>query len=419
MSSFIAKLRRRATGFLKRQSKNFKIMLIRRSLHAVAVNLSGQYNSIYATMLGANRLQLGSLYSAGNAIGAFIALPTGWVIDHYSLKKVFLIGTVLIMVSCSLYLIAPNWMYLYAAIVLLIIGSRITCTACTVTCANALLNKERATGRGVCRTLSSLATILTPMGAAWLVAVSGGISISGFRPLYALQLAIFLLIFVILVLFFKEHAVVRKRPEFQHVIREFIDIFRQGPDAIRIMFMIALMELPWSMAQPFLPLFAHQFKGADEFVLGGIAVARALAPLIFSIPLGRLADRYGRKRLLFTIAPLAYLANLFLIFANNRWMLLLSGLFFGFNSISIALASAMAAEIMPKKQMGKWIGVVTLIRGLMSIPAPVIGGLIWDYFGPHYVFIAVILLDVFLRLPLLGFIRETLHLKEISEECCQ
>jgi DHA1 family purine ribonucleoside efflux pump-like MFS transporter len=137
----------------------------------------------------------------------------------------------------------------------------------------------------------------------------------------------------------------------------------------------------------------------------------SVVPLFASIPIGQLADRYGRKRLLFAIAPAAYAANLFLIFATGRGMLLLSGLFFGFNSISMALAAAMAAEIMPQQHMGRWIGSVSLVRGLLSIPAPLIGGLIWDHWGAHYVFVITIAIDLLARLPLLASIRETLHLK--------
>jgi MFS family permease len=92
-------------------------------------------------------------------------------------------------------------------------------------------------------------------------------------------------------------------------------------------------------------------------------------------------------------------------------MLLLSGVFFGFNSISMAIAAAMAAEIMPRRQMGRWIGMVSLVRGIVSIPAPLIGGLIWDHVGPPYVFVATMAVDVIVRLPLVASMRETLHLK--------
>jgi MFS family permease len=181
------------------------------------------------------------------------------------------------------------------------------------------------------------------------------------------------------------------------------------------MVVMGLMELPWTIAQPFMPVYAHDFKGANEFILGGIAMTSIVVPMLASIPLGRLADRHGRKKLLFAIAPLAYAANLFLIFAPVSGMgaslcLLTYGLLFGFNSIGMALASSMAAEIMPQEQMGRWIGVVGLFRGLLSIPAPMVGGLIWEHIGPQYVFIAAIALDVCLRLPLLALTRETLHL---------
>lgn len=410
MISVLRRFFKKSFEFISHQSKNFKIMLIRRTLHGISENLSVQFNSIYATTLGADPVQLGSLRSAGNAIGALVSLPTGWLIDSYGLKKIFLLSTTLLMISALLYFFAPHWIYLYAAVILFYMGIRITCIACTVTGANELSNEERATGRGLCRTISSVATLLTPLLAAWIVSISGGISTKGIRPIYALQGIIFTFIFVLIAVFFHDTTKAKRVKGKGHVFSEFIKVLRQGPDVVRIMFMIALMELPWSMALPFIPLFAHQLKGADEFVLGGMAVAISIAPFLFSIPLGRLADRYGRKKLLFAISPLAWASNLLLILALGRNMLLLSGLFFGFNSIAMGIALAMTSEIVSKKQMGRWISIVSLVRGLMSIPAPMFGGLIWDHIGPKYVFIAIIIIDVSVRIPLLASIRETLDL---------
>ena len=50
-------------------------------------------------------------------------------------------------------------------------------------------------------------------------------------------------------------------------------------------------------------------------------------------------------------------------------------------------------EVMPKEQMGRWIGIISLFRGLLSIPAPLAGGLIWEHLGPQYVFLAAIAID--------------------------
>lgn len=400
---------RRSGAFVRRQTRNFKIMLLRRALHALALNLTTQYNSIYAVVLGANPVQLGSIFSVGNGLAALVTVPAGWIIDRYSLKKVLLAGTLLLLLSALCYAVAPHWYLLYAGIVFLYAGIRVTCTSCTVIGARELRNEERATARGLCRTISALVTLIAPVLAAWLVSRSGGINVDGIRPLYYIQLAVFGFIMVLLVLFVQEPAHTagtKARLRFA----DFTEIFRGRPILIRVLIMLALMDIPWCMAKPYMPLFAHQIKGAAEAQLAGMAVTVSIAPLLFALPLGRLADRYGRKKLLFLIAPVSYLSSFMLVWATGPWMLFLSGLFFGFNSIATALAAAMASEIVPKEQMGRWIGLIGLIRGLVSIPAPLVAGLIWQHLRPQDVFIFAVLLDAALRLPLLSSIRETLHL---------
>ena len=398
----------RSGAFIRRQTRNFKIMLLRRCLHGLALNLSAQYNSIYAVALGADPVQLGSLLSAGNTIGALISVPSGWLIDRYSLKRVFLVGTVLLFLSALCYALALDWRLLYAGIVFLYTGVRITCTSCTVIGARELVNEERATARGLCRTLSAVITLITPVLAAWMIAGCGGINIRGLRPLYYIQLGIFALILVILILFLREPDS-RRAEKARPVLSEFADIFRGRPVLIRVLAMLALMDIPWSMVQPYMPLFAHQFKSAAEVQLAGMAVTISIAPLLFALPLGRMADRHGRKKLLFLIAPVSYLSSFFLIRATGPLMLFLAGMCFGFNSIAIALAAAMASEIVPKEQMGRWVGLIGLIRGLVSIPSPLLAGLIWEHIGPRYVFIFAVLLDAAVRLPLLASIGETLR----------
>jgi MFS family permease len=416
----LQKLSQRTIGFTKRQTHAFKLMLGRRALHGVTGSLFLQYSSIYATLLGADPVQLGSLQSAGNAIGAVAAIPAGWFIDYYSLKKVFLLSTMVLVFSQLLYFTAPGWVWLYPAIVLYYLGLRITCTCCTVVCAAELPNKERGTGRGVCRTLSSVVAIATPLLAAWCISRFGGITIRGIRPLYAIQVFIFLGIFALLLSGLDGSSIDRASSDGHRMLSSFAQVFKHGPDVVRLVAVMALMELPWSLTQPFMPLYAHQLKGADEFVLGTIYTAITVVPLVTSIPLGRLADRYGRKKLLFSLAPLTYAANLCLVFAPPTRgeispLLLLYGVLFGFNSISMALASSMTAEIMPKEQMGRWIGIISLVRGLFAIPAPLMGGLIWEHIGPQYVFFAAIAVDALVRLPLLGLTQETLNLSPLPE----
>lgn len=408
------KLSQRALAFLRRQSDQFKLMLWRRALHGAAINLSLQFNSIYATHLGASSTQLGSLHSVGNTIGAIISVPAGWIIDNYSIRGIFLLSTAFLAGSSLLYFLAPHWAWLYAAIILYHMGFRTTCTSCTVICAKELPNEERATGRGLCQTISSIVIIATPLVAAWLVSIFGGIGIDGIRPLYAIQLLIFLIIFILLLTRLRDRGRLPSPEGRADILSGFAQVFKQSPDVVRLVFVMGLIALHWSMMEPFMTVYAHQFKGADEYMLSVIAMAITIVPMLAAIPLGRLADRFGRKRLLFAIAPLIYAANLCLIFAptdgnHTSLFLLLFGILLGFVSINLMLTSSMAAEIMPQALMGRWIGIVSLIRAIFSIPAPLIGGLLWEHVSPEAVFVTAIAADALLRLPLLASIKETLN----------
>ncbi|NOR84131.1 MAG: MFS transporter [Ardenticatenales bacterium] len=139
-----------------------------------------------------------------------------------------------------------------------------------------------------------------------------------------------------------------------------------------------------------------------------MASATVVAQLVFGIPVGRLADKIGRKRIIYWLTPLWYASNLLLAFSPSPIALVLSAALLAFYSISSGATSAMTLELVPLEQQGKWGGLLGLFTGLATIPAPIIGGLIWRELGPRYVFLIPLAVDLLLRIPLLTSIPETL-----------
>ena len=140
-----------------------------------------------------------------------------------------------------------------------------------------------------------------------------------------------------------------------------------------------------------------------------MATATVVARLAFGIPIGRLADRIGRKRVIYLLTPLWYVSNLLLAFSTGPIMLVLYAAFQAFYTILSGVTSAMTMELVPVEQQGRWSGLLRLFTGLVTIPAPIIGGLIWRELGPVYVFLVPLALDLCLRLPLLSTVPETLR----------
>ena len=140
-----------------------------------------------------------------------------------------------------------------------------------------------------------------------------------------------------------------------------------------------------------------------------MATATVVARLIFGIPIGRLADRIGRKRVIYLLTPLWYASNLLLAFSTGPVTLVLYAAFQAFYAISSGATNAMTMELVPLEQQGRWSGLLGLFTGLVTIPAATIGGLIWRELGPVYVFILPIVLDLLTRVPLLSTVPETLR----------
>jgi MFS family permease len=407
----IGRMISRAIGFIGRQKHNYRVAVARSAASHFLLNLTGQYDSIYTVALGADSVTLGTINGIGSAISAVISTPVGWLVDRYGIRPFYLLAMGLLAGGTLIYALAPTWEVIVAAVVLLSISMRLAGTGCSVVCADSVKNEDRATAQNLCVTLSSVAGLIAPLIAAYLITLCGGLNVKGIRPLYYVRFVGYGLVLLFVALQLREPE--RVRTAESRATLGFVDDFRQlfgGERPLwRWIVVASLTGLPMAMTSPFLQLYAHQEKGADQYLLGLMTMATVLARLAFGIPSGRLADKVGRKRVIYYLTPLWYASNLLLVLSSNSTTLILAGALQTFYSISAGATNAMTLELVPVERMGKWSGVLGLFQGLVTIPAPVIGGLIWREMGPMYVFVIPLAIDLLLRIPLLTTIPETLR----------
>jgi len=407
----IASTLNRATGFIKRQKRNYRVAITRSAASSFLMNLTAQYDSIYTVGLGADSVLLGTISSIGNAISTLISTPTGWLVDRYGIKRFYVLAMGLMAAGALTYALAPSWGWIVAATILLSVAMRLTGTGCSVISADSVRNRDRATAQNLCVSFASIASLIAPLVAAYLITLSGGLGTEGIRPLYYIRFVGYGLVLVFVALQLREpnHNRTDKARARTSFIGDFRQLFADQPLLRRWVIVAALTGLPMAMTSPFLQLYAHEVKGADQYMLGIMTTAAILTRLAFGIPLGRLADRVGRKKVIYLLAPLWYAANLLLVFSANSATLVLSASLQTFYAISSGITSAMTFELVPVERMGKWSGALGLFRGLIAIPAPAIGGVIWRELGPQYVFLIPLVIDLVLRISLLTTVPETLE----------
>ncbi len=154
---------------------------------------------------------------------------------------------------------------------------------------------------------------------------------------------------------------------------------------------------------PLLPYYAESFD-AKPFVVGLLVASFAAASLLGAPLLGRLSDRYGRRRILLLSVFGTFIGYLFLGFAPPIGNLLanlvhshavnaftIGILFFsriidGLTAGNIPVAQAYISDITDETHRSRGLGVIGSAFGLGYIIGPVVGGVLsqWNYRDPAF-----------------------------------
>jgi len=405
----------KGVGFIRRQPRDWKITVGRSSLARFVYQMVLPYQSVYTMSLGATATQLGFVNSAGMGIAGLTSPFTGWFIDRIGIKKIYLVGILFLLISYFTYGFAQNWVIIIVAMAAYWIGETVSGHTCATVCGNSLTNQDRATGMTICETVAAgLLGVIGPVLGAMMVTHFGGVNTEGIRPLFFVAAGGTVLSLYLIYKKMSDRSwtkIQHGRPNFY---RDITYVLRQGKNLKRWLVVASIGSLPLGMVFPFTQVYAHDVKGADQYVMGLMVTGFALTSFLMGVPMGRLADKIGRKKVLYLTLPLFWSSNIMLIWAPNTGSLVAAGMLQGFFFICATIAGAMSFEMVPAHQMGRWIGLMRFCRMVLSSITAFLAGIIWDTVGPEFVFLTVMALDILIRLPLLISIPETLNLQKLE-----
>jgi MFS family permease len=401
-----------AVAFLRRQQRDWGVTVVRTSLDRLAYQMVFPYLSVYIVALGASATQLGLVSSLGMAIAGLAGPFIGWLIDRHGPRTFYLVGIAFLAVSYVTYALANSWPITILAMMAYWLGYSISGHSCATICGNCLVNRDRATAMMICETVGAgMLGIIGPIFGAAIVLSLGGMDPGAIRPLFMIAAGVSVLTFVIVFTQLSRQRWGRGSVGTRSSVLRDLRAVVQGPNLKRWLVIAAVGQLPVGMVLAFSQVYAHQVKGADALVLGAMAAASAVVAIALAVPLGRLADRIGRKRVLFLTIPLFMLSNLVLIWAPGPAFLVVAGALQSFFYLGGPISAAMERELVPAAHMGRWIGIARVVRMLLSAALVLVAGLIWDSIGPQYVFLAFVGIDLAVRVPLLATMPDTLGMR--------
>lgn len=156
------------------------------------------------------------------------------------------------------------------------------------------------------------------------------------------------------------------------------------------MYLVAFVQMfGLGLLVPIAAIYAKRIVGLTEHAIGILFLVVVASVALATLPAGRLADRIGKPHLV---------ASGMVIGSLGMWMLPLSTRLSGLIpaavllGVSYALTApawlALVSELAPVGRLGLAVGASETVQGLGLVLGPLLGGLLWDAFGPRAPFVA-------------------------------
>lgn len=133
---------------------------------------------------------------------------------------------------------------------------------------------------------------------------------------------------------------------------------------------------------PILPTFASKDLGISDFGIGTIVAVFSLMQFIFNPMMGKLSDRIGRRPVILATQLITVIAYLIFAVSDSFLLLFFSRMLAGLGGSNIGVAQAYIADITPREERAKGMGVIGAAFGLGFVFGPIIGALLAKY-GYH------------------------------------
>ena len=139
-----------------------------------------------------------------------------------------------------------------------------------------------------------------------------------------------------------------------------------------------------------------EFFHVSAYALGWVSTAYLLASVLFLVPIARLSDLVGRKKVFIAGMLIAAISAILSPFSPSFWILVLFRIFDGIAMACVFSTSlAILSSIYPPSQRGGVFGINVGVVYLGSSLGPVIGGIMTSNFGWRSLYLLLIPLALF------------------------
>lgn len=326
-------------------------------------------------------LQFGLIDGLNQGASVLVRVASGLIADRWRRPKEVATAGYAFSAVCrlGLLLVGRNWLALSGVVLLDRIGKGIRTAPRDAMIAASAQSEKLATAFGVHRAMDTAGAMLGPLVAVGLLVLAPG----AYDAVFVVSLCFALVGLAVIALLVESPASGDSSTGSPPVSWRVVGQLLVRPD-FRVLVLVSSALALTTLSDNFIYLALQRRFNFSLGLFPLLYVGTALLYMVLAIPVGRLADRWGRRR----VFVLGY--GLLAIVYGLLWIpglpqpiglgvLLLLGLYY---AATDGVLAALASTILPEQWRTTGLAVMATGTGLARLLASVAYGALWGYFGP-------------------------------------
>lgn len=373
----------------------------------ILANIAGtMYFALLAVYLadevGASVTQVGMTFTLASIVPLMLQIFGGWLSDSIGRLRTIALGASVATIGYAMLPFAQTWQMATLALTVEYISGSLVGPSFSAFIADQSKEEERGKVFGIITSMYGIVGIVGPL-------LAGGLAeLFGFRTMLGIAAILYtiaagLRIWMAFTFDKKLDGVEAEKPDLLTLPKslwQLILLIGSGGILTWIFLTDGIRDISFRMAFEFESLYLSEIGGLSLTQIGSLLSIFNLVRTVTLMPAGWLSDQIG-ERIAIVIGFVLQAAGLFIFTLSNgyfgfmaAWVILGAG--FG---VSSPAYDSLVSKVVPEDKRGIAFGLFATSLGVLSLPAPYLGGLLWENFSPRTPFqllIGVIIISIFM-----------------------
>jgi MFS family permease len=370
----------------------------------IASHMHGPLLPLYLQELGADVGHVGLFFTLGAVAPLLFQIFGGWLSDSIGRLQAIAIGSLAGVAGYAVYVLAPSWGWLLIATTAGAMATSFVAPSYQAFVAEESTEETRGRVYGLSSSLFQVVGIVGPPIGGYLS------QYLSFKAMFAVAGALYTTATIIRLLMARTarrtETETRETPSFVHLrtsLGAMVGLLLAGGVVTWIFLSDGVRDVTFGMAFQLLPLYMQNLMGLSNVQISWLSSINALATMLFLAPAGWLSDKKGER--VGIVTGFALIAASLALFLNSHLFLGFAMVWalFGVGSALVDPAySSLISKVVPPRLRGTAFGLFSTSIGLISLPAPYLGAMLWERFAPQVPFYMP-LVAALLLLPVMWF----------------